>query len=190
MNYLNWAALVAAFAFLGACSAPEPEVTRLAEPADYRGGIEADGHTIYLTGAISRDTIVGWVEALGDHPSTRHVVIRRSDGGSIDPAQTIGRAIRELGLTTHVSRGCYSACVDILAAGIHRTAGIGAQFGVHRPATDGIDTMSLWDQDTEYYEQMGSTAVNELAYQYGNWTMFYFGGEQAIDLGLIHEVTR
>ncbi len=31
MNHYLTAALVAAFAFLGACSAPEPEVTRLHE---------------------------------------------------------------------------------------------------------------------------------------------------------------
>ncbi len=78
----------------------------------------------------------------------------------------------------------------IFAAGVHRTAWYRAEFGVHRPATDGVDTVSLRGQDLAYYTEMGPVAVNELAYTIPNWDLETFSGDRAITLGLVHEVTR
>lgn len=85
----------------------------------------------------------------------RPTVLVDSPGGSIAPALAIGRLIRARGLTVAVARvaggvptdagaQCASACVLVLAAGVGRSVGPGAEVGVHR-LVDWTTYSRTWD---------------------------------------------
>jgi len=56
-----------------------------------------------------------------------------SPGGDLREAMAIGRWVRKIGMTTLVlpTHRCYSSCVYILAAGLHKN--VTGQVGIHRP---------------------------------------------------------
>jgi hypothetical protein len=56
-----------------------------------------------------------------------------SPGGDLHEAMAIGRWVRKIGMTTLVlpTGRCYSSCVYIFAAGLHKT--VTGQVGIHRP---------------------------------------------------------
>jgi hypothetical protein len=56
-----------------------------------------------------------------------------SPGGDLHEAMAIGRWVRKIGMTTLVvpNDRCYSSCVYILAAGLHKH--VAGQVGIHRP---------------------------------------------------------
>ena len=85
----------------------------------------------------------------------RPAVLVDSPGGSIAAAFAIGRLIRDRGLAVAVARvvgasptdagaQCASACVFLLAAGVGRSVGPGAEVGVHR-LVDWSTYSRTWD---------------------------------------------
>ena len=85
----------------------------------------------------------------------RPTVLVDSPGGSVAPALAIGRLIRARGLAVAVARladgtptdadaQCASACVLVLAAGVGRSVGPGAEVGVHR-LVDWSTYSRTWD---------------------------------------------
>lgn len=80
-----------------------------------------------------------------------------SPGGDVREAMAIGRWVRKIGMTTLVfpTSRCYSSCVYILAAGLHKT--VAGQVGIHRPyltatPTGGVDaTMKVALRSSQDY---------------------------------------
>lgn len=114
---------------------PQPPITSspelLGEPLEIMLG---SGGTLQLTGTIdpgSSSRFLAEIEARGEYVST---VLLDSPGGSVDDALSIGRLIRERGLSTEVANGglCASSCPLIFAAGKERIAGRDAAIGVHQ----------------------------------------------------------
>jgi hypothetical protein len=105
-----------------------------------RDGVDASRHSIVISGEIDVATLMDFSQAIDDARITgaaAKVVELESPGGSLSAAMAIGVLIREGRFDTSVApRGkCYSACVLILAAGVHRTVTSG-KVGVHRPYYD------------------------------------------------------
>lgn len=103
-------------------------------------GAEPLRHKIVITGEINVATLADFSHAMGDPriaQSSSKTVELESPGGSLTSAMAIGVLVREGHFDTAVAaRGkCYSACVLILAAGVHRTVASG-KVGVHRPYYD------------------------------------------------------
>ncbi|PVA09218.1 hypothetical protein DC366_15060 [Pelagivirga sediminicola] len=91
------------------------------------------GDTLHLTGEIAPGDDVRFAKQLEAEEGLARAAIN-SPGGSVRDALTIGRALREAGLQTQIEAGdiCFSACPYILAAGVTRRVGEGAQVGVHQ----------------------------------------------------------
>jgi hypothetical protein len=101
---------------------------------------DASRHTIVISGEIDVSTLTDFSQAIADTRiagAASRLVELESPGGSLSSAMAIGGLIREGRFDTGVvARGkCYSACVLILAAGVHRTVTSG-KVGVHRPYYD------------------------------------------------------
>jgi len=109
--------------------APEDMPERLAFALREIGGAEA----LTITGAIEAGDagrFAAWRET-NDVPAQ---VYLNSPGGSVRDALEIGAALREGGVTTHVSAGdiCLSACPYLFAAGVERIADAAGAVGVHQ----------------------------------------------------------
>ncbi|TCI00205.1 hypothetical protein EJV46_06040 [Roseococcus sp. SYP-B2431] len=95
--------------------------------------VARDGGTtsIVIYGRISPETEGAFMAAAAAHRGAR--VVLNSGGGSLTPALSIGRAIREARLQTYVpdGSGCFSACSLIWLAGTERHIGQGARIGFH-----------------------------------------------------------
>jgi hypothetical protein len=72
-------------------------------------------------------------ERFGAENPPRALLIH-SPGGSVDDALALGRAIRDLGLTTRIAPGdvCLSACPYLFAGGTARQVDEGGALGVHQ----------------------------------------------------------
>lgn len=127
-------------------------------PADTRTPLSATvvaGRFVALHGRIVPGSD-GVVRAALDRAGPgRPTVLVDSPGGSIAPALAIGRLIRARGLSVAVARvagrsptdadaRCASACVLVLAAGVGRHVGPGAEVGVHR-LVDWTTYSRTWD---------------------------------------------
>lgn len=118
--------------------APGGPDTRPSGPMPDRLTLEATTEQLILTGTIApgdgarlkkqiADRLATWQGALPE-------VVLNSPGGSVGDALTLGRAIRDTGLSTAM-RGtdiCLSACPYLFAAGVERRAEEGARIGVHQ----------------------------------------------------------
>ena len=91
------------------------------------------GDTLHLTGEIAPGDDVRFSKQLEAEEGVLRAAIN-SPGGSVRDALAIGRALREAGLETEIAAGdiCFSACPYVLAAGVTRAVGAGAQVGVHQ----------------------------------------------------------
>ncbi len=91
------------------------------------------GDTLYLTGEIAPGDDLRFAKQLEADDGLLRAAIN-SPGGSIRDALAIGRVLRETGLNTEVEAGdiCFSACPYVLAGGVLRAVGEGAQVGVHQ----------------------------------------------------------
>ncbi|WP_113911289.1 hypothetical protein [Roseovarius dicentrarchi] len=91
------------------------------------------GDTLHVTGEIAPGDDARFAQRLEDEDGLTLAAIN-SPGGSVRDALAIGRALREAGLNTHIAAGdiCFSACPYVLAGGVLRAVGEGAQVGVHQ----------------------------------------------------------
>ncbi|WP_138934344.1 hypothetical protein [Roseovarius arcticus] len=92
-----------------------------------------DGGILRLTGSIAPGDDARLAERLEAEAGLERVALN-SPGGSVRDALRVGRSIRAAELSTVVEAGdvCFSACPYVLAAGVERGAGEGAQVGVHQ----------------------------------------------------------
>lgn len=100
------------------------------------------GVSVYLTGEIRPGDLAkvqlqfkaerDKLPAFAADPSQTFVYLD-SPGGDLGEAMAIGRWVRKIGMTALVAPDdrCYSSCVYILAAGLHKIAS--GQVGIHRP---------------------------------------------------------
>ncbi len=91
------------------------------------------GDTLLVTGQIAPGDDARFAKQLEAEDGLLRAAIN-SPGGSVRDALAIGRALREAGINTEIEAGdvCFSACPYILAAGVERSVGEGAQVGVHQ----------------------------------------------------------
>ncbi len=142
-----------------------------AAPAKADVTIESDGadssrHTIVISGEIDLKTLTDFSQAIADRrivSSPSRLVELASPGGSLSSAMAIGGLVREGRFDTSVvARGkCYSACVLVLAAGVHRTVTSG-KVGVHRPYYD----RGLYTPGAPAREEAGYGPVTDGIHEY------------------------
>ncbi|SEK97842.1 hypothetical protein SAMN05421666_2917 [Roseovarius nanhaiticus] len=125
-----------------------------------------EGAALRLTGTIAPGDDARLAERLETEVGLERVVLS-SPGGSVRDALEIGRAIRAAELATEVEADdvCFSACPYVLAAGVTRSAGEGAQVGVHQhyfgkntvlPAFLAVEDIQRGQGDVmEYLDGMG-----------------------------------
>lgn len=89
---------------------------------------------INIKGPISDD---GFLQALQHEidlkQNPRVVVMINSPGGDWDASLALGRFLRKIEASVFVMGDCYSSCVLILAAGVHRIVFPDSSVGIHRP---------------------------------------------------------
>jgi hypothetical protein len=149
------------------------------------------GHGVYVSEAgyialvdeITEGTDDAFLKALTVVPHTSLIILDDNIGGLIYEAQTIGLMIRELGLHTHISNHCLSACVDIFVAGSRRTMDAGGVIGVHAPSEVNAEAIR---EDKWYFAKMGTPQMMQLTYSVPNSSMEYYGLSDAVSLGLSH----
>lgn len=92
------------------------------------------GGTLTLTGSIDPGSAGRFADEIAARGEYVSVVLLDSPGGSVDDALTMGRLIRQRGLSTKVANGglCASSCPIIFASGTERLAGRDAAIGVHQ----------------------------------------------------------
>ena len=146
---------------LFAAAAPAQAEVRIESDRD-----DASRHTIVISGKIDVSTLMDFSQAIADKRiagAASRIVELESPGGSLSSAMAIGGLIREGRFDTGVvARGkCYSACVLILAAGVHRTVTSG-KVGVHRPYYD----RGLYTPGTPAREEAGYGPVTDGIHEY------------------------
>jgi hypothetical protein len=129
-------------------------------------GVDASRHKIVISGEIDVTTLMDFTRAIADarvSSAPSRLIELESPGGSLSSAMAIGALVREARFDTAVAeRGkCYSACVLILAAGVHRTVTSG-KVGVHRPYYD----RGYYDPGTHTREEADFGPVTEGIHQY------------------------
>lgn len=106
-----------------------------------------DGDKLYLLGTFDHGTYKQVLDLLDSHPDVRTLVFT-ANGGSIDDVRTLdlGRKLRKRGLNTHLVSDAVlvSGGVSLFLSGVRRTAGDGAQLGVHS-----------WEQCWDYVVSSG-----------------------------------
>jgi ATP-dependent protease ClpP protease subunit len=118
-----------------------------AKPRDPRattGHVTDDAH-IRIYGTISNkdlkeienviDKVISNTNFISDGGNVNPLVVLESPGGDLRAAMKIGELLRTKSAMTWVLPGtrCSSACVFLLAAGVHRVVSPGALIGLHRP---------------------------------------------------------
>lgn len=94
----------------------------------------SSGGLLSLTGTIDPGSAQRFADEIAARGEYVETILLDSPGGSVEDALSIGRLIREQGLSTRVASGglCASSCPLIFAAGSERQAGRGAAIGVHQ----------------------------------------------------------
>jgi Ca2+-binding EF-hand superfamily protein len=125
---------------------------------------EVRGRDAVMTGVIGPSTPGRVLELITEHPEVRRIVMPEVPG-SLDDDSNIraARYVRRAGLATHVPANgeVASGGTDFFQAGVERTAGSGARFGVHSWDGIGEEGRELPRDDPEhdryidYYREMG-----------------------------------
>src|SRR4029077_19162102 len=128
---------------------------------------------VVATGIITAETPRQFALFAKAHDLTRATVVLNSEGGSVDGAIALGRAIRQFGLDTTVGRvidlkevqqdtaraelssdaDCNSMCAFVLIAGLHRSVSPQARVMVH----------GIWLGDRRGNAQSASYSADDLA---------------------------
>jgi hypothetical protein len=160
---MNTHTIAAAIALLVATPAGAATITR-------------NGDRIILTGTIQPGDDTAFAAALDDGVKT---VVLGSDGGHVNEAITIGRAIRSQGLDTVVPSSCMSACVLVWSAG--KTRAVGGVLRVHCPTQPGspyqCDTLGR-ERMIRYLREMDAPAGVVRMQEAVNWLALQVTPEQ------------
>ena len=129
---------------------------------------EVDGTVAVMRGVINAATPARVLELAFRHPEVRTLVLADVPG-SIDDVANLraGRYLRELGFDTHVPTGgeVASGGTDLFLAGVRRSAGNSALFGIHSWDGGPVAAIDLPRDHEEhrlyldYYEEMGIPAA-------------------------------
>jgi len=108
---------------------------------------------INITGTITKDDPARFIAVVAAAKLVPRgtTIMLQSDGGDVYAAIEIGRYVRALRLATMASNSCVSACVFILAGGVHRfTDPNRAIIGIHRPFSTDTNATNLAGADARY----------------------------------------
>lgn len=123
--------------------------------------------TIEMIGTVDSDTPYQFARLMATHPGVRRLVMVECPG-SVDEAANhmLARMVRQAGLDTFVPNGgsVRSGAVDLFLAGVRRSAGHTAEFGVHSwRDEDGMEARDFaadhpYNREyIDYYREMGLT---------------------------------
>lgn len=102
-----------------------------------------------IKGEISRSELDGVAQAIELKKNPRLTVFVESRGGDWDAAMQFGRFLRKArALVTVTEGGCYSACVLVLAGGVHRF--INGPVGIHRPYSPDLSPKTYEEAQNQY----------------------------------------
>lgn len=119
--------------------------------------IQADSHTIFMSGVISagdENTIARLLPTLKRSAFGTIGFSIRSNGGDINTAMRIGRLLRKAEANVETC-SCQSACVLVLVAGVTRGGCAGnARIGVHRIYAATIDSRATTDEIRNHHRKL------------------------------------
>lgn len=118
-------------------------------------------------------------------------LVLRSDGGEVDPALALAKAVRRRGLATATTTTCASACVIVLAGGVKRYVTDGARIGVHQITWSGNgrvdpgEVQSAVAQLGRFYHSMGvASHLALLSSSVPSDTMLWLTPSEIVDANL------
>ena len=96
--------------------------------------IEGWGQVLLLSGQIESGDAARFASYLSDRQDTPDLLALHSPGGDVSEALSIGRQVREAGLSSGVLAGalCLSSCPYILAGGEERIVSLSGMVGMHQ----------------------------------------------------------
>jgi len=104
---------------------------------------------VSINGPISRNDLDDLQRGIDLRQRPFILVFVGSQGGDWNAAVAIGRFLRNAGASVQISeRGCYSACVLLLAAGLHRQ--VHGPVGIHRPYSTDVSPQSFQEAQRRY----------------------------------------
>ena len=143
------------------------------------------GSVVVLAGTITETKVDEVLAIIHADEELQMVALLQSEGGQVLPAYRLGRAIKARGLYTLARGYCYSACVDVLAAGNISMVYSDTVIGLHAPSRDTIETR---ERDLRYYADINMIQMYGLTYSTPNDKIKKYSATEARDLGIISTI--
>ncbi len=142
-----------------------------------------------LDGRITPDTSYLF-QAMFSEADINGLVILQIPGGDPIAAHQIGRTIRNYDINTLVVGACFSACVDIFAAGIQRTLSEGGVLGLHAWATERPPEQAVAIAQ-RYWSEMGyPPSIMEKAFTVPHEQIWLIEPKRARELRIATQIYR
>gem|GEM_PF-555140 len=151
----------------------EGELLALLEEELRGAAFEVRGREAVMTGVIGPSTPGRVLELILEHPEVERIVMEEVPGSMDDHANLrAARLLRRHGLATHVPEEgeVASGGTDFFLAGVVRSRGAGARFGVHSwsggPGEEGADVPRHDEEHVKYLEFYREMGIPEAFYWY------------------------
>lgn len=171
------------------------ELMRVAIGADeFRGGSVSaiSARVVEVRGPLSAGIAGRLKDQLALQPETKTILLN-SEGGWIREGDRIGRLVSQLGLDTHSSTECASACAAAFVHGRRRTLSQEAVLGFHSASGKGTDPIYVQLTNDWLAERLAEIGVSkvflERAFSTPSSEMWYPPHHELILEGIIHDVT-
>ena len=148
------------------------------------------GERLYMDGEINSNTLLLFEDVYAANPGITTLVERHVPGSSDDATMiTLGRRVRELGLSTHLlsDSEIYSGGVDLFLAGVHRTMELGAVIGVHA-WSDGVKDATEFPRQSPEHEMNRRYIADMLGDDAFYWFTIYAAPADDIHIMTLQEI--
>ena len=145
-------------------TAPEYVLSVTTDPGSadpVSGGPISDRQILHINGLLAPG-ITREVKNLVEKTSMIKRIVLNSTGGNIFEARGLARLIRDRGMITHSTTGCYSACTTAYIAGKERLLDSDAKLGFHQYRIDTrkllpptINVQKEQSKDLSFYQSQG-----------------------------------